>query len=213
MKKFFIPMIFLLMIAAQASAMNLQLERTNWFITLGKEQFTLRIEGSDLADGDYSKGVAKFGNLYFHFDAPALNYVAKSRSFEDEQKIFDDASRFGSGDFENTVPVYVFEGGTHIYPISGGGHEFYLLATETGGGGSMKVIGERGGKWVKFFDTNDAKKNYGVAYDFYIEDFHAADDTIIFVYKKWQEDNFCELRYKWDEAAQWFGVEVRQNFS
>ena len=209
MKKFFALMIALMMFAAQASAMNLRLERTEWFITLGKEQFTLRITGSDLADGDYSKGVAKFGNLYFHFDAPALNYVMKSSSFEDEQKIFDAASRFGSRDFENTVPVFTFEGGTHIYPIRGDGHEFYLLATETGGGESSKLIGERDGKWVKYFDTLDVKRRLK-QWDFYLQRYYADGDTIIFEYEQEKTQRRYEIRYKWDEAAQWFGVEVVQ---
>lgn len=207
MKKFFALTIFLLMISLQASAMEFKLSQSLGNISLGAENFTLHIEGSNLSDGDYSKGVAIFGDLYFHFDCTLFNEIQSSgKTFEEIEA---SASRFGGRDFESAVPGYVFEGMTKIFRLSGDdGREFFLLVTETGGGSSMKVIGSRGGTWLQFFDTNDAKKNYAVAHDFYLEDFYAAGDTIIFVFKKWQEENFCELRYKWDEAAHRFGVEV-----
>ena len=205
MKKFFATIIFLLMLSAQASAMDLKLSQSLGNISLGRNNFTLKIEGSNLNDGDYSKGVATFGDLFFHFDCTLFNEIqSRNKTFEE---IESSASRFGSSDFENAVPVYVFEGMTKIYRLSSDdGREFYLLATETGGGSSMKVIGSRAGKWTKFFDTSDMRKQ--IPREYYIEDFFAAGDTITFVYKEWQENNFCELRYKWNEAANWFGVEI-----
>ena len=196
MKKFFAAIIFILMFAAQASAMNLTLYDSVGSVSLLPRQFELQIDGYTALDGNFSKGIALFGeDLYFHFDC----------SLAEEN--FDAASRFGSKDFENAVPVYVFEGMTKIYPIIGDdGRNFYLLATETGGGNSMKVIGENGGKWVKYFDTLDMRKK--INRDYYIDDFYTKGDTIIFLYKQWQKENYCELRYKWDAAAQWFGVEI-----
>ena len=42
-----------------------------------------------------------------------------------------------------------------------------------------------------------------------IEGYRQLDnETIIFLYKEWQKENYCQLRYKWDEAAQWFSVEI-----
>ena len=205
MKKFFVLTIFLMMICAQASAMNLKLSQSLGNISLGANPYLLHIEGSNLPGGDYSKGAATFGDLFFHFDCTLFEDIqARGKTFEEIESL---ASRFGSSDFENAVPVYVFEGLTKIYRLSGDdGREFYLLATETGGGSSMKVIGSRDGKWIKFFDTLDMRKQ--IPSEYYIENFYADDDTIIFVYKKWQEENFCELRYKWNEAADWFGVEI-----
>lgn len=197
MKNFLAAVCLLLILSAQASAMNLTLNEPIGTITLGGEPFTLKIEGYRQLDGDFSQGVAVFGeDLYFHFDCRKAM-----------EETFDAASFFGSSDSSNAVPVYVFEGRTQIYPINGGdGRNFYLLATETGGGSSLKVIGDRGGSWVKYFDTLDMRKQ--IPYDFYLEDFFADGDTIIFLYKEWQKENYCQLRYKWDEAAQWFGVEI-----
>ena len=196
MKKFFATIIFMLMFATQASAMNLTLHESIGAISLLPRQFELQIDGYTALDGNFSKGVAVFGeDLYFHFDC----------SLAEEN--FDTASRFGSKDFSNAVPVFVFEGMTKIYPIIGDdGRKFYLLATETGGGNSMKVIGSRDGTWVKFFDTLDMRKQ--IPQEFYLENFYTAGDTIIFLYKQWQQENYCELRYKWDENNKWFGVEV-----
>ena len=192
MKKFFALMTFLLILSAPVSAMNLTIYRdVDWTIGVSSEPSTLEIAGYTNLEGDFSKGVAQFGDLYFHFDS------------------FNESSRFGSRDFANTVPVYTFEGRTRIYPLkSDDGREFYLLETETGGGGSFKVIGERNGKWVKYFDTMDVRKQ--IPPDFYLDNFYTAGDTIIFDYKESQKENHCALRYKWDEAAQWFGVEIRR---
>ena len=191
MKKFFALAIFLLMFAAQASAMNLTLREPVGSISLDPKPFELKIEGYTRLDGNFSKGVAAFNDLYLHFDSS------------------NETSRFGGKNFSDTVPVYVFEGRTKIFPVNGDdGREFYLLATETGGGGSFKVIGARDGIWVQYFDTSDMRKQ--IPHEFYLENFFVDGDTIIFLYKEWQKENFCELRYKWDAAAQWFGVEVRQ---
>ena len=205
MKKFFPTLILMLLIAAQVEAVNFELSQPLGNISLGAERFTLHIEGSDLNDGDYSKGVAKFGDLYFHFDCTLFDEIqSRGKTFEEIESL---ASRFGGRDFENAVPVYVFEGMTKIFRLSSDdGREFYLLATETGGGSSMKVIGTRDGTWVKFFDTSDMRKQ--IPQEYYLENFYAAGDTIIFVYKKWQEDNFCELRYKFYAATELFGVEI-----
>ena len=191
MKKFFALAIFLMMFAAQASAMNLTLRESVGSISQTSTPNEIKIEGYTQLNGNFSKGVAAFNDLYLHFDCS------------------NETSRFGGKNFSDTVPVYVFEGLTKIFPVSGDdGREFYLLATETGGGGSFKVIGARDGKWVQYFNTSDMRKK--LPREFYLEKFFAEGDTIIFLYKEWQKENFCELRYKWDAAAQWFGVEVRQ---
>lgn len=186
----------MLIISAQASAMNLTLYDSVGSISLGSRQSELKIEGYTQFDGDSSKGVAIFNDdLYFHFDCFAV------------MRNPDVASRFGGENFSNTVPVYVFEGRTQIYPISDDDNNFYLLATETGGGGSFKVIGERNdGTWVKYFNTLDMRKQ--IPRDFYIDNFYAEGDKIIFVYKQWQQENYCELCYTWNAANQWFGVEL-----
>ena len=194
MKKFLTLIIFLLMMSAQASAMNLTLYESVGTIAQTSAPNEIKIEGYTQLHGNFSKGVAVFEDyLCLHFDC--------SRA-----KDFNAASRFGGEDFSNTVPVYVFEGLTKIYPIVDGDREFYLLATETGGGGSFKLIGERGGKWVKYFDTSDMRKK--IPAEFYLDDFYAAGDKIIFRYKQWQAENYYELRYKWNAPTGWFSVDV-----
>ena len=210
-RRFLLLTAALIIISARASAMELAIGESLGSIGLGTEFFTLQIDGGNQLDGDESKGVVLFGeNLYFHFDATLLeNQMPQAKTFEEEEAIFNAASRFGNGDVKNTVPVFVFEGRTIIYPItSDDGHEFYLLATETGGGGSMKVIGERDGVWVKYFDTQDMRRQ--MEPEFYIKEFHAAGDAIVFVYEQWGTERTCELQYQWDSAANWFGVELRQ---
>lgn len=208
LKKFFAAVIFVLAFSSQASAMHLTINESVGSIGQSGD-FTLKIDGGKQIEGDDSKGAVLFGNLYFHFDARLLKEkMPQAKSYDDEQKIFDRASRFGGADVENCVPVFVFEGRTKIIPISGDdGRDFYLLATETGGGGSMKVIGERDGVWVQYFDTYDAKRQLG--YEFYMKDFYAAGDTLVFVYEEWNTKATRELHYQWDAAAQWFGVELK----
>ncbi len=197
LKKFFAAMICLLIMSAQASAMNLTLYESVGSISLGSRQPELKIEGYTQLDGDFSKGVAIFDDdLYFHFDCSAV------------MENPDAASRFGGENFSNTVPVYVFEGRTQIYPISEVDNKFYLLATETGGGSSFKVIGKYNGTWVQYFDTLDMRKQ--IPQEFYIDDFYAEGDKIIFVYKQWQQENYCKLCYTWNAANQWFGVELQR---
>lgn len=197
MKNFLATICLLLVFCSQASAMNFTLYESIGSISLGREPFTLKIEGYTQLAGDFSKGVAVFGDdLYFHFDCRKV-----------AEETFDAASLFGGSDSSNAVPVFVFEGRTKIYPISDdAGRNFYLLATETGGGSSLKVIGDRGGSWVKYFDTLDMRRQ--IPREFYLEDFYTAGNTIIFLYKEWQKENYCKLRYKWDDATQWFGVEI-----
>lgn len=210
-KRILIAAFVLIVMSAQASAMQLTLGESLGSIGVGSEFFTLSIDDGNQIDGDESKGVVLFGeNLYFHFDATLLeNKMPQAKTFAEEQAIFDAASRFGGDDIANTVPVFVFEGRTTIYPItSDDGREFYLLATETGGGGSMKVIGERDGAWVQYFDTADMRKQ--IDREFYIDEFHAAGDALVFVYKQWGTETTCELYYQWDAAVDWFSVELRQ---
>lgn len=158
--------------------------------------------------GNYIAGTATFGKLYLHFDAIELAQKAQAAiSSADMKKIYNEVSFFGSSDVENSVPYFVFEGLTKIYRIdNNAGLSLYLLATETGGGGSMTVIGERGGKWVKYFNTREGKKKFGIAPNFYLTDFYTDGDEIIFSYSP-DNTNFHELHYRWDSATQRFAVE------
>lgn len=192
-------MVALLMMTAQASAMTFELDRSvDWTVSISSRPYTLDIKGYRQLDGDDSKGVAIFGDdLYFHFDCFK---VGQSEKF---------ASRFGSRDFDNTVHVYVFEGMTRITPLNtDDGRKFYLLMTETGGGGSLKVIGERNGQWFQYFDTLDVKRSKQIGWDYYLQNVYTLGDSINFSYEQSETKKYCTLRYKWDEAAQSFNFSI-----
>lgn len=122
-------------------------------------------------------------------------------------------SRFGGADVKNSVPIFVFEGGTEIYQIKNdSGMELYLTKSGTGSGDGFEVFGTtKEGKWVKYFDTGDAVKNFGIPRDEWFSGFFTFGDTIIIQYYPQHSRNNGELRYKWDDKAQWFGVENKTN--
>ena len=199
LKKFFALTFAFMLFAAQASATTFQSPvKIGHAGTAGAHG--LDIDGATKIDGDsdgkgYKKGVALFGDkLYLHFD------IATSADY-------DNGGSFGSGDVKNTVPYYVFEGGTKISRLPNDtGVDMYLLQTEYGAGNGVALIGNRGGKWVKFFDTHDVKQNFGLR-GYYTKNIRFSGNTITLVMSSFDQKNSCELRYTWDEAAQWFGIE------
>ena len=198
-KKFFAATIFLLMFAAQTSAMTFQQPEKIGSAGIGGRQ-GLSIEGATKIDAEmnqnvYMKGYAIFGDkLYLHFDDATADD-------------FTSGSWFGSSDVKNTVQYYVFEGSTSISRLpNDAGIDMYLLTTETGGGNIAAVIGERDGKWVKFFDTNITKETYGLR-GYFTKDIKVSGDTITLVMSSFDEKNSCVIQYRWDSSAKWFGVE------
>ena len=214
LKKFFAATLLLMTVCANCAAMNFSEPVAVGTVSVAGGEGALEIFGATEIDattdnrGNYVAGTATFGGLYLHFDGVAL--AEKSRvatTSADMLKIYDEVSFFGGRDVKNSVPYFVFEGATKIYRLGNdAGLELYLLATETGGGGSVSVVGLRGGKWVRYFNTRDARKVYGIAPNFHMTDFSAAGDEIIFAYRMEQTNIRRELRYRWDAAAQWFAV-------
>ena len=198
-KKFFAATFALLLLTAQASAMSFQQPVKIGLVGIGGRN-GLQIEDATKIDAEqngdsYTNGYAIFGDkLYLHFDdATASDFNA--------------GSWFGSSDRSNTVQYYVFEGSTAISRLpNDAGVDMYLLATEMGGGNVTAVIGNRDGKWVKFFDTNDAKKTFGLR-GWYTSDIRVSGDTITLSMSSFDQKNSCELRYRWDASAKWFGVQ------
>lgn len=199
LKKFFAVTFALMLFAAQASAATFQSP-----VKLGSVgtagMHGLSIDGATKIDGDsdgksYTKGVALFGDkLYLHFDDATADD-------------FNAGSYFGSSDVKNAVQYYVFEGSTKISQVKNDtGVDMYLLETEYGAGNRTTLIGNRDGKWVKFFDTNDAKNTYGLR-GYFTKNVIVSGNTITLEFSSFDEKNSCELRYRWDAAAQWFAVE------
>ena len=199
LKKFFAVTFALMLFAAQACAATFQQPVKIGSVGIGGRN-GLSIEGATKIDGDsdgkgYTKGVALFGDkLYLHFDTATASD-------------FDKGSYFGSSDVKNTVQYYVFEGATNISRLPNDtGVDMYLLQTEYGAGNGVALIGNRGGKWVKFFDTHDVKENFGLR-GYYTKDIRFSGNTITLIMSSFDQKNSCELRYTWDASAQWFGVE------
>lgn len=171
------------------------------------------MEGYTQLDGDLMKGIARFGDkLYFHFDKLLLREKMPNAKTQDEQQqIFDEAGRFGGSDIANTVPVFVFEGGTTICPVTdNGGYEFYLLKTETGAGGCSTLIGEQDGKWVKYFEEMYLTTSKKLGGNYYFKRVYADSDAIIFDYEQSDTKKICNVIYRWNEATKSFDSEVVQ---
>ena len=216
MKKFFVLTVLLLMISANCFAMTFQPPAVIGTVSTAGSDNAIIIDGTTninaTAGGEqnaYIKGIAIFdGSLYLHFNGELVNRRMQQKLSSAQMiKLYNEVSFFGGSDAKNSVPFYVFEGLTKIYRINNdAGLEIYLLSLETGGGGLMEVIGKQGDKWVKFFDTRDGKKTYGIGNNFYLKDLRVSGDEIIFRYTSTPNNISRELHYKWDSSAQWFSV-------
>ena len=166
----------------------------------------------------YGTGIARFGDgedaLYFHY------------RFGDSQENISAIMLFGGDDKRNTIPINIMI--TNILKItSSNGITFYMiedgydLIEEI----SYTLIGRRpDGTWVKYFDTTTVGKNYfGSGNDndrnnFWGLAFYKTEiknGTIIIHYYRNKDrrpiernvDERGEFRFKWDDKAQWFGIE------
>ena len=151
----------------------------------------------------YGKGIVQFESgtdaIYLHYNA-----------YEKNKTVL-----VGSNDVKNTVNIFVFN--TWIYKISTDeGLSFYAIREFYGAESDWVIIGrKKDGVWVKYIDTTNISERYfkrtknisPVAYSVP----KTQGNTIIMPYddmsgKKYIK-NAGEFRFKWDEAAQWFGVE------
>ena len=167
----------------------------------------------------YEKGIARFGEgkdaLYFHYD------VNKKVKIPDSN-YYGAMSRFGSQDVKNAVQVWIGIP-TIIWKIKTDSDiTFYMLEHGDASGlvgTSHTLIGKRkDGSFVEYFYTYEVKRRY---FDKKIRrnlisdewgKYFFDEDTIILRYGKYMGYNndlelFGEFRFKWDDAAQWFGIE------
>ncbi len=160
----------------------------------------------------YDKGVAIFGNgsdaIYFHYDA---------RDGKPDHNI---VSKMGSRDIKNTVDVGIGIP-THINLLkTDSGIDLYLLMSEDASGlvgCTYTLLGRRNdGIFVKYFNTYEMRSKYfGKARGIYFSQCSIQDDSIIIEYQRFHRElgqygervTEGEFRFKWDESAQWFGVE------
>ncbi len=150
----------------------------------------------------YGKGIAKFGAgkdaLYIFYDV----YQNKG------------LVQIGVHNSNNTTTLRILNDWIYmiksdewltLYPIR------FLYGPES----DWRIVGsQKNGKFVKYISTLDITEKYfgfdihsgvsPVLYDIPI----CKGDTIIIKYRgHLSKDNIGEFRFKWDEAAQWFGVE------
>ena len=221
MKKIFVMLMIFLTITSNAFAMTLsQPVKIGEISVAGGPQDGIKIDGATTIrdystkkeSGNYKKGYAIFGkSLYFYFNKEYYlqNYMNVGTDVKKIQKLDSKVSRFGGTDVKNSVPIFTFEGMTEIYKIENdSGLELYVARTETGGGGGIEVFGTtKEGKWVKYFDTLDARRNFGMSSSAYVREFFTFGNEIIVQYGKARSNTSGELRYKWNEGSKWFGVE------
>lgn len=157
----------------------------------------------------YEKGVAKFGNdendvLYFHYDLLNNKY----------------REMFGARDLTNTISLQMGEG-NHIFLVkTDGGIVLYPIYYGYGTVTYYVILGKRDdGTFVKYIDTEDIQTRYFGAKNNYINFYNLSckENEIVIPYEvsyiienhpltKYNRKKGV-FRFKWDDKAQWFGVE------
>ena len=128
--------------------------------------------------------------------------------------------RFGDENINNSIPIKTGLYGVYIFQLKNDSNiKFYLLRTEEADAGFVNwiCIGKRDNKWIKYFDINEVKKTYfgnknERRYFFSNNSYgktYCKNDTIIIEYYHYENNinKNGEFRFKWDDKAQWFGVE------
>ena len=167
----------------------------------------------------YDKGTARFGNgedaIYFHYDSKNGN------SSYDYNPVI---SKFGDKNIENTVSVNTGHPGNIRMIKSDGGVTLYLISCQSqisrfsGYQWIHTLIGKRqDGRFVIFFEPKEfCKRYFKNSSGWYVNfaDCTVQGDTIVFKFKHSADRTNTsikptsgEFRFKWDDKAQWFGVE------
>lgn len=150
----------------------------------------------------YGQGIVKYGSgryaIYIHYDTTEPYYCN---------------ARVGSKDISNTVEVFVqsdtvkrikTDAGITLY-VFDYAHSFQRFYTIVGMTPS--------GKFVKYIDAREIASRYygeGAKRSIQFHNMMCSGDTIIIPYAFYYGtyiENIGEFRFKWDENAQWFGIE------
>lgn len=127
---------------------------------------------------------------------------------------------YGVIDINNTFPFLSYYGCDFTQIKTTDDITFYMIheyQADITGEAYILLGNTRNGKWFKYFDTRDlTKKYFGKIKTRYqhpcYTSWYCNGDMIAVVYQRMNERshgfvNEGEFRFKWDEAAQWFGVE------
>ena len=186
-------------------------------------------EGSFKGDVGYSYDrLTKFGNvgsdIYIHHNS---RYGWKSHP----------KANFGDKNIKDTIELDISQEVKVFYIKNNSSIKFYILKTSEGAPSNIVLLGEKDGQWIKYFDTYTILKQYfGESFHFnswagiavgeksevrvgnrFKHGLYCDDCTIIVEYEKnnggkgpvfgKDSNEYGEFRFKWDDAAQWFGVE------
>ena len=160
----------------------------------------INVEPNSINVKTYVKGIAGWDELYCAYDIEKDHYNLKFGG-KNKYILNTDSSnkKISKIDNDRNMKFYVLY---HNYCIS-----------------HLHILGkQKNDKWVvyidsrklseKYFEGNEGyKKDGGIIYDEPI----CKDDTVIIKYKRWHwkgtSDPEGEFRFKWDDKAQWFGIE------
>lgn len=223
MKKFLLGVVLsVLFVAQSAFAMTFQQPvKLGDFVWKQVHHNSFEIKGATYNSGQskveprsgriyYTKGVARFGDgdsaIWLHYNKENRPHFGK----------------LGGENFNNVLSEDFLGTGYEIFFIGEErGFKFYAIR----GGYDLPsaqfryeydIIGRKpDGTWVKYLNTGKLLKQYiGKDYACSIQNVTTSGNTIIMQYKILEyklrrvTDGRCgELRFKWDESAQWFGVE------
>ena len=209
LKKFLAGVFVLLMISAQASAMRLELfpQPIGKIFFDGKE---FKVEGATKFKGNSSKGAAMFGDKsYPRTEADQKRYgTSGGDRFYGEKFFFHfdaakNLSSFGDRDKKNSVPVDTL-GETEIFLVNNSaGHNLFLLRKD---GDAIKVLGQRGGKWIEQLDVPALRAKYDIGQNFSLEKFFTDENQIIFRYKF--QERVVDVICRWHAVNEKFYTEA-----
>ena len=222
MKKIFVAVVVSLLFVAQtALAMTFQQP-----VKIGRIGFPVQapyhgliIDGANYNDGTpyreksnkttYTKGTARFGE--------GTNALWCKYNFEPKNSADCFIKFGGANDFvltQNITDKEIFQIDNDADLALYASYHIYCVT-------DLKILGKRGDKWVVYLDSKKLSEKYfggkdgykldgGVLYDVPT----CAGDTIVVTWRRWHWYNNGgisepegEMRFKWNDAAQWFGVE------
>lgn len=220
MKKLFTLMLMLLVIASNCFAMTFYQP-----IEIGEFGYGVQspiggysIKGATSNNGNYytknkkdntrtyGKGMAIFGegndSISIHYDFDNL------RGIKCGDKNISNSVLISTGPFGNILQIKNDSEITFYYMSFGYKYSHFY------------IIGKRkDGRWIKYIDSSEIEKKYSTKASFYgpqypplkgtknLKNIYCQNDTIIVPYGDHGDVKLGEFRFKWDDAAQWFGVE------
>ena len=228
MKRFLGLLVMLMIIASNCLAMTFSQP-----VKIGEIIYPPVGEGMIIKNATYTsnkpKGNFQKDSLYPN-DTLARFSDGENSIYVHHVKVYNVTPRFGDENINNTIPVETGLYGIRIFQVKNDSAiKFYLLVTQDADGRATtwSCIGKKGSQWIKYFDTRNIRKKYlgdksgvqcifsdGVSYEMsggnstYARTY-CKNDTIVMEYRKYEKNitKRGEFRFKWDESAQWFGVE------